>query len=340
MSAAESILSTVVAFPRFTVADLVSACDLPAQTIRSVLRRNEDWFEEVGHTETGRPGGRWKEYRATAAARAELAHCEDSQASARVVPSELTAVEELLLAPGVGDLPRTTVESLLRRARRFREEAGSAVSRDEPARLHVRVADALIALTEAELSGDRAAWRRLRVGIGEWRSLATAADAGLMVTLEERFERSRLGGSWETSVVTGTETCGVAWAASKVLAELVDLLSSLVSSEMPALQAVVAPASRASRPTGADIAARARRRVVYLRPTELPGFAGTTSRMALGARGGAAPVFLGTRHAAHDASAQWSMRPPAAGLEPAQDNQLFAWQSAAWDVDRRGLGWP
>lgn len=338
MGAAENILRAMVALPRFTVADLVTACGLPAQTVRTVLRRHGEWFEEVGRAETGKAGGRWKEYRATdAAADAMQAYgADDTQAEPTGVSSGLKAVQELLLASDPRSLRRVTVESLLRRARRFREEVPSAILQDSSVGIQVKVADVLIALVQAELSDDRVAWSGLREGIGELRSaVAAAGDRNLITALEERFESSPLSVPPTGTAVHSSETSEVAESMSGVLAEVVELLSSLVSSYAPMPRLGLAFVSP-SRPTGADIAARARRRVNSSHVHE-PAV-GMSPQIAFVGREGRVPVLFNVRDIWSGPPA-WTMHHPT-DADLAQDNQLCEWQPAVYDLDVRGTDWP
>jgi hypothetical protein len=319
MSAAEAILRTVVSLPRFTVVDLVAICDLPAATVRTVLRRNEDWFQEVGTADTGKRGGRWKEYEPTAAAFAALSAQEGS--GSRHVPAGIKGVEELLLPPGVGQLSQMTAESLLYRARRFRREVPMSPSLESSAVVHVGIADALIALTEAEISGDADAWRRLHEGLRGLSRQLGQSEPELEEAVEKRFVASRLAQPVTVSV-TGYEVVPQEgrrpWHL--VLAEIVDLVSNYVSAQPDEAEVIFV---RGSLPTGREIAIDSRRRAIVN--------AQATNPLSL---------------------VEWKFGPvgfvdggdrPArrvVGTEVVQGNQLGVWNSAECEPNTGGLMWP
>lgn len=166
------ILRAMAMLEEFTVADLVEVCNAPPATVRTVLRRNESLIEPVGQRETGRPGGRWKQYRLRDEARA--AALDPTLASPPVqepgtatppggVPTSLLAAEELLLDPATARTDERERASLLRRARRFRQEGEADGSEaTDAAQGHRHAVDALIGLVEGEGAEDRASLARAR----------------------------------------------------------------------------------------------------------------------------------------------------------------------------------
>lgn len=266
MSAADRILRTIVALPTFTVAELVAVCDVPAATVRTVLRRNPSWFEAFGEADTGKRGGRWKEYRATPEAHAALRLDRQPAADGMAIPDGLRGAEELLLPATVGMLAQSTLESLLRRAMRFRDDASSETIGTPAVRANRLAVDILIALTAAEVDGDRAAWQRVREQLDGSGELLRYAGQELLGALDRRIEGSPLRQPLEMEPVTDAFTSPSPLEAK--LKEVLLLVSDLVRSASPSPQTVFAYGYR-SRPTGSAVAAGARARLVHQRTDEL-----------------------------------------------------------------------
>jgi hypothetical protein len=269
MGAANRILRAIVALPTFTVAELVAVCDVPAATARTVLHRNPSWFEAFGEADTGKRGGRWKEYRATPEAhRAALQLDRQPAADGAAIPDGLRGAEELLLPATVGMLARSTSESLLRRAMRFRNDASSEMPPTPAVRAHSLAVDILIALTAAEVDGDRVAWQRVREQLDGSRELLRDAGQELLDPLDRRIEGSPLGLPLERELVTDAFTSPSPLATK--LVEVILLVSDLARSAWPSPHTGVAYGYR-SRPTGSAVAAGARARLAHQRTDELFG---------------------------------------------------------------------
>ncbi len=157
----------MAALDDFTVPELARFSEAKERTVRSVLERHANLYEEVGKERTGRRGGSYIRYRLTDAGddavrkllgelerRAEIIAMDGSSDQ---LPDELIAAEHTVLTeiPAAGGederarllaLARSSLESLQRDAR----------SRPMPALVdgHLRILSFLVRLTERELDLD------------------------------------------------------------------------------------------------------------------------------------------------------------------------------------------
>jgi hypothetical protein len=224
MTETERILAAMPTLGEFTVADLVRACDARAATVRTVLQRNEDRFEQVGVEETKRPGGKWKRYRSRAATSEAMAQDAAGGSSPAGVPAELIAAEELLLEPSATAADVETRASFLRRARRFREDASESGPSEENSAFsaHLMAVDLLMKLTEGEVADDPAALLEVRLGVRARQKLLSDGGSELVEALERRLEMSPLAAR------SASDT-----TSSDVLAEVLGLVSSYSKRTIP-----------------------------------------------------------------------------------------------------------
>jgi hypothetical protein len=193
MSEQNRILRAMASLDDFTVDELVRHCDASPSTVRTVLLRNPSRVEELGVTETGRPGGRWKRYRLLPERRQGIdADAPPEGEGDRQVPLDLIAAEEMLLSDASIDIDPRTRSSLLRRTqRRLRHAAGDPVANQSIAVAHAYVVRGLVALVEAEGKRDIAGLFEAEARVEKARR-DLSADDKLLVDFDERIDLSPL----------------------------------------------------------------------------------------------------------------------------------------------------
>lgn len=245
MSEQNRILRAMADRDDFTVDDLVRLCEASPSTVRTVLLRNRPFVEELGFTETGRPGGKWKRYRLRADALKSIEAAAPSGREDQQVPLDLIAAEEMLLSSTSIDVERPARSSLLRRAqRRIRHASGDPAANGPIAEAHEYVVRGLVTLVEAEGKGDATGLLRAEASRKKARR-ALAADDKLLEDFGERIDRSPLQ---DLVPVERRARASTAVAKEAVLADMVSVVTKIVDrSRAQVVQTVLYESPEAGR---------------------------------------------------------------------------------------------